>query len=79
MKPLADVLFGRCQARNEGVIMYTGYHDKLNKYRNYALVKYFVSLIGILMEVSILFSILDRPGRRGRLILFPTELKAADM
>ena len=35
--------------------------------------------IGILMEVSILFSILDGPGRRGRLILFPTELKAADM
>ena len=35
--------------------------------------------IGILMEVSILFSILDGPGRRGRLILFPIELKAADM
>ena len=39
--------------------------------------------IGILMEVSILFSILDGPGRRvagspGRLILFPIELKATD-
>ena len=30
------------------------------------------------MEVSILFSILDGPGRRGRLILFPVELKAAE-
>ena len=31
------------------------------------------------MEVSILFSILDGPGRRGWLILYQIELKAADM
>ena len=37
MKPLADVLFGRCRARNKGVIIMYTY--------NYALVNYFVSLI----------------------------------
>ena len=39
----------------------------------------FDSIRILLMEVLILFSILDGPGGRGWLILFPIELKAANM